>query len=438
MGCISCATDVVSGKPKGCKSNGGCQTGSCNKMNTFDWFSEMPIAFGMDDFKIHEISFSKGVRKAFFKNDKNLQITTGDMVAVQTTTGIDVGEVSLSGELVRLQMRKRKVKENEKDLGSIVRIATERDIELMNSFRVKEPDTMRQARVIARNMKLEMKVSNVEYQADGKKATFYYIAEGRVDFRELIKAYAHDFKVKVEMKQIGARQEAGLVGGIGSCGRELCCSTWLADFKSVKTDAARYQNLSINMQKLSGQCGRLKCCLNYELDTYLEAVTLFPERADTIDTKNGKLRLQKTDILRGLMYYAYESKSDKFYPFKIEQVKQMLENASKGILIDSVYEVIEEEVDEEKEAYQDLVGQISLDTLEKKDKRKKRNKNRDGRQQKPDDRRQPRNEKQQPPQNKNQQQSSDKKQGPNPNRNRRPDNRNKNRNRGNSDDKKES
>ncbi len=372
MGCTSCATD--SGKPTGCKSNGNCGTGGCNKMNTHDWFIDMPIAFGADEYKIHEVSFKQGVSKGFFRNDKNLQVTTGDFVVVHTPTGQDLGEITLSGELVRLQMRKKKNKEQDKDLGSIVRIATEADIKLMEEFRAKEKDTLIQARAMAKTLNLDMKVSDVQYQGDGRKAIFYYIADGRVDFRELIKVYAGNFRVKVEMKQIGSRQEAGIVGGIGSCGRELCCSTWLTDFKSVNTGAARYQNISINMQKLSGQCGRLKCCLNYELDTYVEASKLFPQQVEELETKAGKLKLQKTDILKGLLFYAYEGKWDKFYPFTITQVNQLKENAAKGVLIESVYEIIEEEVNEEKEAYEDLVGQISLDTLEKKGKKKKKKK----------------------------------------------------------------
>jgi len=372
MGCTSCATD--SGKPTGCKSNGNCSTGGCNKLNTHDWFIDMPIAFGVDEYKIHEVSFKQGVSKGFFRNDKNLQVTTGDYVVVHTPTGQDLGEITLSGELVRLQMRKKKNKELDKDLGSIVRIATEVDINLMEEFRSKEKDTLIQARAMAKTLNLDMKVSDVQYQGDGRKAIFYYIADGRVDFRELIKVYAGNFKVKVEMKQIGSRQEAGIVGGIGSCGRELCCSTWLTDFKSVNTGAARYQNLSINMQKLSGQCGRLKCCLNYELDTYVEASKMIPQQVEELETKAGKLKLQKTDILKGLLFYAYEGKWDKFYPFTITQVTQLKENASKGVLIESVYEIIEEEINEEKEAYEDLVGQISIDSLEKKSKKKKKKK----------------------------------------------------------------
>jgi cell fate regulator YaaT (PSP1 superfamily) len=375
MGCLSCATEIFSGKPKGCRSNGNCQTGSCNKLNTYDWFADMPAPFGTDDFKIHEVTFSKGIRKSFFRNDKNLPLITGDQVVVQTSTGQDLGEITLSGELVHIKMRKQNVKENDKEVGSILRLAEQKDIDLMNTYRLKEPQTLIQARAIARQMQLEMKLSHVEYQADGKKATFYYIADGRVDFRELIKVYAREFKVKVEMKQIGARQEAGLVGGIGSCGRELCCATWLTDFKSVKTDAARYQNLSINMQKLTGQCGKLKCCLNYELDTYLEAISFFPEDAATIQTKGGILKLQKTDILAGLMFYSFENKPDKLYAFTIEQVKTLLNNIQEGKLIESVYEIIQEKIDEDKLAYQDLVGQISLDALTRKSKKKKKKKN---------------------------------------------------------------
>lgn len=451
MGCTSCATD--SGKPKGCKSNGNCATGGCNKLNSYDWFIDMPIAFGSDDFKIHEISFKNGVNKGFFRNDKNLQLTTGDTVVVQTATGLDTGEITLSGELVRLQMRKKKIKDSEKDLSGIVRIANEVDLKLLKEIRTKEKETVVQARAMARNLKLDMKVSDVQYQGDGRKATFYYIANGRIDFRELIKIYAAQFKVKIEMKQIGARQEAAIVGGIGSCGRELCCSTWLTDFKSVSTGAARYQNIAINMQKLSGQCGRLKCCLNYELDTYVEGMKLFPDQVDELMTKVGKLKLQKTDILKGLMFYAYEGKYDKFYPFTIDQVKNLKENIEKGILIDSVYEVIDEEVNEEKEAYQDLVGQISLDTLERKNKKKK-NKSGNNRsfdnkpkpaqenrpqqpqgERKPQDNRPKGNNPNQPNSNTNKPNNNPKSNNNNRNRNRNRDNRNRE---GGNNDKKES
>ena len=227
---------------------------------------------------------------------------TGDLVVVDADPGFDVGRISLSGELVRLQMKRRKVSENSK-LPAIQRLAGEGDKERLTESRAKEGATMIKARTIARELKLDMKVGEVEFQGDGRKSHLYYIADGRVDFRELIKIYAREFKVKIEMRQIGARQEAGKIGGIGSCGRELCCSTWLTDFKSVSTGAARYQNLSINQAKLSGQCGRLKCCLNYELDTYLDALEAFPKDMNVIQTKNGKARLSKTDIFRRTMVY---------------------------------------------------------------------------------------------------------------------------------------
>lgn len=374
MGCLSCISPSNASKPAGCPNHKNCLTGSCNKLNTFDWFVFMPEISSPDECNIHEVSFSKGIRKAFYRNDKNLPLETGDWVIVQTPTGYDVGEITLSGELVKIQMRKKNIKESDKEIGVILRLADQKDFDLMHTLRQKEPQALLHARAIARQLNLEMKVTHVEFQADGKKATFYYIADGRVDFRELIKIYAREFKVKVEMRQIGARQETGLVGGIGSCGRELCCATWLTDFKSVKTDTARNQNLSINMQKLSGQCGRLKCCLNYELDTYLEALTCFPENADVIQTKSGILKLQKTDILAGLMFYAYENKPDKWFPLSTEQVRKTQDNATKGILPESVYEIIDKQPDEDEIGSADLVGQISLESLQKKKRKKKKKK----------------------------------------------------------------
>lgn len=372
MGCSSCGTEKGS-TPKGCKSNGHCQTGGCNVKNTFDWFSDFPIAFGIDDYNIHEVAFKSGVSKLFCKNLKKLEVNTGDYVVISLPSGEDVGEITLSGELVKLQMKKKKQKETD-SLPTVSRKATENDIKKMEAVREKEKEALIKSRVIVNQLKLNMKMSDIQFQSDEKKATFYYIADGRVDFRELIKILASTFKVKIEMKQINARHEAGIVGGIGSCGRELCCSTWLSDFKSVNIDRVRKQNLSINMQKISGQCGRLKCCLNYELDTYLEALTFLPINAQSLDTKSGKLVLQKTDILSGTLFYAYEGKWDKIYPFTIEQVNQLKENIEKGILIDSVYQIIEEKVNENKEAYQDLVGHITLDTLDKKSKKSKNHK----------------------------------------------------------------
>jgi len=324
MGCESCGTGTSGLLPVGCNNNGTCSTGGCNKLNVLDWFADIPLPAEQERFKIVEISFNNGSRKGFCRNSKNLPIETGDIVIVETLSGQDTGMVSLCGELVRLQMKKKKVEENDENIMSILRIANEKDIEIWQEARALVRSTLVKARKIARDMKLDMKIGDVEYQGDKKKAIFYFTADERVDFRELIKAYANEFKVKIEMWQIGLRQEAGKLGGIGDCGRELCCSTWLTDFKTVSTTAARYQHLAINQAKLSGQCGRLKCCLNYELDTYLDALKEFPQDAQIIQTEKGPATLQKTDIFKRLMYYSYE-KEDKLYPFSVEQVNKILE-----------------------------------------------------------------------------------------------------------------
>ncbi|MDX2002352.1 MAG: regulatory iron-sulfur-containing complex subunit RicT [Chitinophagales bacterium] len=379
MACAGCTTSGTT--PKGCGSKGHCASGACNMLNTFDWLAEMPIAFGSEQVYVHEISFQKGSRKDFFKNDKKLEVETGDWVVVETSMGTDIGQITLSGELVKLQMRKKKVKEKPAELRSIIRKAEEHDFKVWEEAKALEKETMIRARAVARSLSLDMKVGHVEYQADKKKATFYYTADDRVDFRELIKIYAKEFKVKIEMRQIGARQEAGKIGGIGSCGRELCCSTWLTDFKSVSTNAARYQNLSINMAKLSGQCGRLKCCLNYELDTYMDALQDFPKKADKIDTENGKAFLQKTDILQRLMWYTYEDSSN-FYPLSVEKVKEILEMNEAGKPAPPLGYIAVHTAEEEEEVavdYEDTVGHITLAALEKtgkKKKRKNKNKNR--------------------------------------------------------------
>lgn len=374
MSCNGCSTNT--GLPKGCKNNGSCQTGSCNKQNTFNWLADIPIAFGVDDYRYYEISFKGGSRKAFFKNDQNHLIETGDVVVVETSMGEDVGEVTLSGELVKAQMRKKNVKDKS-EIKNILGRADEKDIEALREVRAMEPDVLVRARAVARSMKLNMKISDVEFQTDKKKATFFYTAEDRVDFRELIKVYAKEFKVKVEMRQIGSRQEAGRLGGIGDCGRELCCSTWLTDFKSVSTTAARYQNLSINLDKLSGQCGRLKCCLNYELDTYIEALEEFPKNADRIYTEKGEARLQKTDILKRLMFYTFKEDS-KFYPVPVGKVKEILALNAEGKKPEDLGIIVEAAPEIEIEQHTELVGQISVETLDKAA-RKNRNQNSRGR-----------------------------------------------------------
>lgn len=315
MGCGSCGI-----KPNGCKSNGGCNTGSCNRLNAYDWLYNMPMADSDSICKIIEVCFNNGSRKDFFRNVTLQQFEKGDLVSVEGVSGFDVGEVSLTGEIVRLQMKKRNVKEENPEMKKLLRRASDRDLDVWKQNKAREPQAIIRSRAIARQLKLEMKISEVEMQADGRKATFFYIADGRVDFRELIKVYASEFKLKVEMRQIGARQESAKVGGIGSCGRELCCATWLTDFRSVNTAAARYQNLSINQTKLSGQCGRLKCCLNYELDTYLDALQYFPENCDTLQVTKGTANLIKKDIFRNLMWYSLPD-STKHYPLTIERVK---------------------------------------------------------------------------------------------------------------------
>lgn len=307
MGCGSCGTST-GGTPKGCKSNGTCNTGGCNKLNVYDWLSDVALPEDYKPFNIIEIRL-KGSRKEFFRNSSGLELYTGDAVVLDSDTGYDVGHVSVSGELVRLQMKKRGITENSDQIRNIQRKATEKDIEKYQEAKFREAKVLERARTIALELRLEMKLSDIEIQGDNKKVIFFYTAESRVDFRELIRKYADEFKLRIEMRQIGYRQEASRLGGIGSCGRELCCSTWLTDFKLVNTSAARYQNLSINMLKLSGQCGKLKCCLNYELDTYMDALEEFPKaKTVRLDTVTGVATMQKTDILKRLTWFSYDDR----------------------------------------------------------------------------------------------------------------------------------
>ncbi len=372
MSCTSCST-ASNGKPGGCKSNGGCSTGGCNRMNTHDWLRNLPISDFASACKVIEVTFSQGTRKDFFRNAALHPYEKGDLISVEGISGFDVGEVSLTGEIVRLQMKKRGCKEDNPEMKKVLRHATDRDIDTWKQNKAREPEAVIRSRAIARQLKLDMKISQVEMQADGRKATFFYIADGRVDFRELIKVYASEFRVKVEMRQIGARQEAGKVGGIGSCGRELCCSTWLTEFKSVNTAAARYQNLSINQTKLSGQCGRLKCCLNYELDTYLDALQHFPDNCDVIQVAKGNAFLIKKDIFKNLMWYTLPD-SNKQYPLSIERVEKIKTLNQQGIRPDElepVELVSSKEVEKEPE-FVELVGQISLRSLDKAADKKRR------------------------------------------------------------------
>ena len=368
MSCGSCGT----GKVGGCNSNGGCSSGGCNRLNAFDWLANLPFRDPESNCKVLELSFNNGSRKDFFRNTTLHFYEKGDLLAVEGVNGFDVGTVNLTGELVRLQLKKNNVDEKSPDIKKVLRRANDNDLSKLKENKAREKEVLIRSRAIARQLKLDMKMAEVEIQADGKKATFFYIADDRVDFRELIKLFAGEFKVKVEMRQIGARQEAGKVGGIGSCGRELCCSTWLTDFKSVNTNAARYQNLSINQAKLSGQCGRLKCCLNYELDTYLDALQFFPNDADMLEVAKGRAFLVKKDIFKNLMWYTMAD-SNAQYPLAIETVKRIKQQNREGIRPEELetVEVVSNKPKEVEPEYADLVGQISLRSLEKNSRKRK-------------------------------------------------------------------
>lgn len=324
MGC-ACGTKKGE-KVSGCDNNGACGTGGCNKMNVFDWLSnmDMPVA---DRFDIVEIRFKNG-RKDFYRNSDHLNLHAGDPVIIEVQNGHHLGHVSLQGELVRLQMKKKNIA-NDGEIRKIYRLATTRDLEKHQEVQKRELPSIHRSREIIRQMRLKMKLSDVEFQADGMKASFFYSADERVDFRELIRVLAGEFKVRVEMKQISLRQEAGRLGGIGVCGRELCCSTWLTDFKNVSTSAARYQNLSLNPSKLSGQCGRLKCCLNYELETYMDALKHIPEISRPLLTEKGEASLQKTDIFRKIMWFGYKEENA-WFPLQVDRVNEILKLNQEG------------------------------------------------------------------------------------------------------------
>lgn len=368
MSCEGCSSYTVGEdrKPAGCQSNGGCSTGGCNKFNVYNWLSDYPLADFGTPYDVVEVSFQKGNRKEFYRNELGLSLLKGDWVTVASGNGIDVGQVSVTGELVKLQMKKYGVQDND-ELNKILRKSSEEELMQYYQAKKREPETLLAARVIASSLKLEMKITEIEFQSDEKKVTVFYTANERVDFRELIKLYASEFRTKIEMRQIGARQESAKIGGIGSCGRELCCSTWLVDFKSVNTTAARYQNLSINQTKLSGQCGRLKCCLNYELDTYMDALKGFPKNADVIHLKKGKAFLQKKDIFRNLMWYGFEGTS-KQYPLTIERVNEILSLNEQNIYPEELEHVEVTAVRQDATKLVDVgfvndVGQLSLQSL---------------------------------------------------------------------------
>ena len=378
MGCGSCSTGGCT--PAGCKSNGSCLTNGCSKLDVYDWLSNMDKPTNYKPFQIVEVKF-KGSRKEFFLNSDNVYLEPGELVAVETTTGgFDVGHVSITGELVRMQMAKRHVTEGDV-VKKIYRKATTADVDKWKAAKDLEWQTMHKARTLALDLGLQMKISDVDYQGDKTKATFYYTAEGRVDFRELIKKMAEAFRIRIEMRQIGMRQEASRLGGIGSCGRELCCSTWLTDFKTVSTAAARYQNLSLNTLKLAGQCGKLKCCLNYELDTYMDALKHIPDNVNYLKTEKGDAKLQKTDIFKRMMWFSYPG-DDAWVPVETDRVKEIQKMNKDGILPADLGEQQQAELNKatpKAPDYENVVGQDSLTRLDERN--KNRNKGQGGGQQ---------------------------------------------------------
>lgn len=384
MGCSGCTSGrgcstTSKNLPGGCNNNGSCGTGGCNKLSVFDWLSNMELPGGQNNFDIVEIRF-KNSRKEFFRNVNNLQLHVGDVVAVEASPGHDIGTVSIAGELVKLQMKKQGINFDSPEIKKVYRKAKQADIDKWQEAQRLEYNTMHRARTMAVSLGLQMKISDVEYQGDKTKAIFYYTADERVDFRELIKVMAEEFKIRIEMRQIGARQEASRLGGIGSCGRELCCSTWLTDFRSVNTSAARYQQLSLNPLKLAGQCGKLKCCLNFELDSYLDALKDFPEVNNVkLETLRGRAFHQKTDIFRRKMFFSYTDEPDNFIALPVERVKEIMSMNSKGekpneLLIHSEVKIVEKKPD-----YENVVGQDDVTRFDKKKKnknnKKKKNKN---------------------------------------------------------------
>ena len=371
MACTNCST-ADGGAPKGCNNNGTCGTDSCNKLSVFDWLSNMTLPGGQAPFDAAEIRFKNG-RKEFFRNTEKLTLSIGDIVATEASPGHDIGIITLTGELVKIQMKK-KGENPDKDLPKIYRKASQRDIDIWTEARNKEEAVRMRAREIAINLKLEMKISDVEFQGDGSKATFYYTANDRVDFRQLIKEFAQEFKIRIEMKQVGFRQEAARLGGIGSCGRELCCSTWLTDFRSVNTSAARYQQLSLNPQKLAGQCGKLKCCLNYELDSYLDALSDFPSSSTTIDTVNGKAFCIKIDVFKKRMWFAYVDRSMAWYDLDVQDVKKLISQNKKGEKAPPLEEL--RNLHDIPVKSVDLIQENNMDRFEKKNRNSGKNQNR--------------------------------------------------------------
>lgn len=369
MGCATCSNNG-NGQPRGCQSNGTCGTDSCNKMTVFDWLSNMRLPDHHSVCPFVEVRF-KNSRKGFYHLPKNQTLQVGDLVTTEVERGYDLGMVTLTGELVRMQMKRKKVAPESESIGNIIRKATPTEIETWIHARNREKEVQKRTRELAIALNLEMKLSDVEFQGDGKKATFYYTADSRVDFRQLIKDMAQAFSIRIEMRQIGLRQEASRLGGIGSCGRELCCSTWLSDFRTVSTGAARYQQLSLNPQKLAGQCGKLKCCLNYELDAYRTALKDFPRTEIKLQTEKGVGICQKIDIFKGVMWYTYKNEWMTWHKLRVENVKVIIEKNQANIPVTSLEEYEENTaVKPETALLENVVGQDSLNRFDRQGKKK--------------------------------------------------------------------
>ena len=359
--------------------NGSCQISrkSCNRnshhmLPVVDWMSDVPKT--LDESDLVEVQF-KNTRKGYYHNAEHLPLEKGSVIIVEANPGCDMGEVTLTGRLVATQIKKNRINTERYEIRNVIRLATDADLQRAAEAHAKEQDTMIQARQLAKSLGLEMKIGDVEYQGDGTKAIFYYIAEGRVDFRQLIKVYAETFRVRIEMKQIGARQEAGRIGGTGPCGRELCCSTWMTQFTSVGTNAARLQNISLNPQKLAGQCAKLKCCLNYEVPVYEEAVKKLPPRNVPLETKDATYYFFSSDPIKGEITYSTDShRPMNLQTISAKMARDIIEMNCRGekpISLggkQSSSELIE--ID-----YQNVVGQDDLTRFDKKKNNRNRNNN---------------------------------------------------------------
>ncbi len=359
MGCISCSKGL-DGQPRGCRNNGRCGSCGCGSKTVFDWLEGVALPNGAKAFDVVEVRF-KNNRKGFYRAGPGSKFHVGDVVTLNLNPGLDVGVVSLTGELVRSQMSARKVRDDH-EIKKVMHKATEEEIEVWHKARQREDTTRSEAREIIKRLGIPMKLTDVEFQGDNKKATFFYIADERVDFRELLRELSGKFGIRIDMRQIGARQEAARVGGIGSCGRELCCSVWLSDFRSVSTGAARYQQLALDPIKLAGQCGKLKCCLNFELDQYVESVKEFPSPHAKIFTQKGKAVVFKMDIFKRIVYFLQLGESGSGpVALPVEEANRLIAKSQGGEKIASISEfAIPEDVEEIDHTYSNVVGQDDL------------------------------------------------------------------------------